>query len=229
MITSFGVLGAMPEEVRLLAAGLQECRSRTLAGVEFLTGRMGGKTVTVCCAGMGKVNAACAAQLLVTVFGARALVFSGIAGNMSAQIGVGDMVLGDVVCYHDAELPMIAQSYPFLTVYRADSDLLAAAEAACREQGVRYLVGRIATGDCFVSDPALKQAILAKCRPACVEMEGAAVAQVAAKNDLPFLILRTMSDDCSEDARQKLVVRQFDIGDYCKTAAAVTAAVLARA
>ena len=228
MIGTIGVLGAMPEEVALLAGRLEERQSRKIAGVEFITGQMEGRQVTVCCAGMGKVNAAVAAQLLITVFGAKALLFSGIAGNMSTDIGVGDMVVSSEAVYHDAELPMIAQSYPFLSAYPADKALIDAACAACAEAGVHYLVGRIATGDLFIGDSETKRKIEAACHPACVEMEGAAVAQVAAKSDTPFVILRTMSDNCDEDAREKLVVQQFDITEYCRTASTVTAGVIAR-
>ena len=228
MIENIGILGAMPEEVRLLSEQLEGVARRRIAGVEFLSGSMAGKKVTVCCAGMGKVNAAAASQLLISVFGAQALLFSGIAGNMSTEIGVGDMVISDEAVYHDAELPMIAQSYPFLSAYPADPELVAAARAACDDAGVRYLVGRIATGDLFIGDSETKRRIEKACHPACVEMEGAAVAQVAAKNDIPFVILRTMSDNCDEDAREKLVVQQFDITDYCRTASTVTAGVIAR-
>ena len=228
MIENIGVLGAMPQEVQLLAERLEGVESRRIAGVEFLSGGMAGKRVTVCCAGMGKVNAAAASQLLISVFGAKALLFSGIAGNMSTEIGVGDMVISNEAVYHDAELPMIAQSYPFLSAYPADPALVEAARDSCAAAGVRYLVGRIATGDLFIGDSETKRRIEAACHPACVEMEGAAVAQVAAKNEIPFVILRTMSDNCDEDAREKLVVQQFDITDYCRTASTVTAGVIAR-
>lgn len=228
MIEHIGVLGAMPEEVKLLSERLEGIGQQRIAGVDFISGTMSGKKVTICCAGMGKVNAAVAAQLLITVFGAEALIFSGIAGNMSPEIGVGDMVISEEAVYHDAELPMIAQSYPFLSAYPAAPDLIAAARSSCEEAGVRYLVGRIATGDRFIGDSAVKRDIEAACHPACVEMEGAAVAQVAAKNDLPFVVLRTMSDNCDEDAREKLVVQQFDITEYCRTASTVTAGVIAR-
>ncbi len=226
MPQKIGVMGALPDEVKLLADQLQQTETRRVAGVDFITGTMGDRQVTLCCAGMGKVNAAAAAQLLISVFGAKALVFSGIAGNMSGKVGVGDLVISDTVVYHDAELPMIAQSYPYVSEYHADPALVRAAVAACEGAGIRHIVGKIATGDRFVADSALKQQIWQACRPDCVEMEGAAVAQVAAKNDLPFVILRTMSDDCDEGAREKLVVQQFDITEYCRTASTVTAAVL---
>lgn len=228
MIENIGVLGAMPKEVELLTERLEWVEQRRIAGVEFVSGEMGKKRVTLCCAGMGKVNAAVAAQLLITVFGAKALIFSGIAGNMSTKIGVGDMVISSEAVYHDAELPMIAQSYPFLSAYPADAGMIKAAQESCEENGVRHLVGRIATGDLFIGDSETKRRIEAACHPACVEMEGAAVAQVAAKNDIPFVILRTMSDNCDEAAREKLVVQKFDITEYCRTASTVTAGVIAR-
>ena len=123
---------------------------------------------------------------------------------------------------------MIAQSCPFLSAYPADAGMIKAAQESCEENGVQHLVGRIATGDLFIGDSETKRRIEAACHPACVEMEGAAVAQVAAKNDIPFVILRTMSDNCDEAAREKLVVQQFDITEYCRTASTVTAGVIAR-
>ncbi|MEG1931532.1 MAG: 5'-methylthioadenosine/S-adenosylhomocysteine nucleosidase, partial [Pygmaiobacter sp.] len=173
-----GILGAMPEEVALLVGRLGESKCCKLGGVEFYTGTLGEKRVALCCAGMGKANAAAATQLLITAFGAQAILFSGIAGNMTARIGIGDVVVSDRVTYHDAELSMLSQNYPNLTEYAADPALIAAAEQACRAKGVRHIVGKIATGDKFVGDSTTKNAIKAFCDPVCVEMEGAAVAHI---------------------------------------------------
>ena len=78
-----------------------------------------GKQVVVCCAGMGKANAASTVQVLCTKYGIDKLIFSGIAGNMTSKIGIGDVCIGETVVYHDAELSMIAQSAPFQTEYPA--------------------------------------------------------------------------------------------------------------
>lgn len=222
MFDTIGIMGAMPEEVRLLAEKLGGESSRRLGGVDFFEGELSGHKVVVCCAGMGKVNAAAATQLLITAFGAKAILFSGIAGNMSEKIGIGDVVVSDKVVYHDAELSMISQNYPGLKEYTADARLIQAAEAACEKQGVRHIVGKIATGDTFVGDGETKRAIQKKCAPACVEMEGAAVAHIAAKNDLPFVIVRAMSDNSDEAGAELLVGKAFDISEYCKTASAIT-------
>lgn len=216
-----GLMGAMPEEIALLNERMTDKGEETAAGVTFYTGLLRGRRAVLCCAGMGKVNAACAAQLLVTKFGAGALVFSGIAGNMTDKIGVGDVVIGGTLLYHDAERRMIAESWPHLQEFTGDPAMLAAAEQACAAAGVKYIVGKIATGDDFVGDSATKKAIVAKCAPDCVEMEGAAVAHVAAKNGVPCVVLRAMSDNADEEAYDTLVGKPFDISEYCSTAARI--------
>ena len=84
-------------------------------------------------------------------------------------------------------------------------------------------MGKIATGDLFVGDSETKAAIEAKCAPDCVEMEGAAVSQIAAKNGVPCVILRAMSDNADESGYEVLVVKQFSITEYVKTATEIVA------
>ena len=157
---------------------------------------------------------------------AQKIIFSGIAGNMTSKIGIGDVVIGKTVLYHDAQLDMICQNPPFLKEYTGDPELIAAAEKACAEAGVKALVGKIATGDLFVGDSATKAAIEAKCAPDCVEMEGAAVSQIAAKNGVPCVILRAMSDNADEDGHEVLVVKKFSIAEYVATATKIVAAMV---
>lgn len=215
------IMGAMPDEVDQLAALLENCRTETYAGVEYVQGEMEGKPVVLCCAGMGKANAASTVQVLASRYGAHRLIFSGIAGNMSSEIGVGDVVIGKVVVYHDAEPDMICQSAPFLKEFAGDPALIAAAEEACQTLGIHFLTGKIATGDQFVGDSATKAAIAAKCAPDCVEMEGAAVSQIAARNGIPCVVLRAMSDNADEKGHEKLVVKNFSIAEYVATATAI--------
>lgn len=218
-----GILGAMPDEIALLDSKLADKREEKIGGCTFYLGTMHGKSIVLCCAGMGKVNSAAATQLLITHFGAEAVVFIGIAGSMTGKIGIGDVVISDTVVYHDAENRMIAEAYPHMQSFKADGALIRAAETACADAKVNYIVGKIATGDKFIGDAETKNAIAAACAPDCVEMEGAAVAHVAAKNDTPFVILRAMSDLADESAYDTLVVKQFDIKEYCHTAATICA------
>ena len=98
-----GLMGAMEDEIAPLAACMVAKESTSLGGIRFTSGLLGGKKVVLCCAGMGKAQSAAATQLLCTHFGATAIVFSGIAGNMTDKIGVGDVCLGGTLVYHDGE------------------------------------------------------------------------------------------------------------------------------
>ena len=219
----YGIMGAMPEEVDQLCAKLQDVTCETYAGVDYHRGTLHGKAVVVCCAGMGKANAASTVQVLCTRYGIGQLIFSGVAGNMTSKIGIGDVCVGETVVYHDADMDMLCQSAPFTTEYHGDPALVRAALDACAACGVKAIAGKIATGDRFVGDAATKQAIAAACAPDCVEMEGAAVSQTAARNGVPCVVLRAMSDNADEAGYEVLVVRDFSIAEYVKTATAIVA------
>ena len=223
-----GIMGAMPDEVDQLCARLSDVTVESYGGVEYHQGKLAGKQVVVCCAGMGKANAAATTQVLITRFGAQRIIFSGIAGNMTSRIGIGDVVVGKTVVYHDAQDDMIAQSAPFTAEYPGDEEMVKAAMAACEEVGVKAIAGKIATGDRFVGDSATKNAIAARVDPDCVEMEGAAVAQIAARNNVPCVVLRAMSDNADEAGHEVLVVKKFSIAEYVTTATRIVARMLER-
>ena len=229
MTMIYGIMGALPEEIRLLGENLTEKTSRRVADVDFISGSCAGHTVVLCCAGMGKVNAAAATQILISVFGARRIVFSGIAGNCSPLLDVGDVAVGCELVHHDIDDLTLENTGLKAEVYRAEPALVAAAEAACKKLGVHAVTGRIATGEKFICETAVKNDIVAHCDPLCVEMEGAAVAQVATKNGVPFVVVRAMSDNADEEAFDKLVVKQFDITEYCNTAADIVLDILKNA
>ena len=223
-----GIMGAMPDEVDQLCDRLTDVKVEEYGGVSYHCGSLAGRQLVVCCAGMGKANAAATTQVLITKYGAGQIIFSGIAGNMTSKIGIGDVVIGGTVLYHDAQLDMICQNPPYLKEYHGDPALIAAAEAACQEAGVRYITGKIATGDLFIGDSESKAAIAAKCGPDCVEMEGAAVSQIAAKNGVPCVILRAMSDNADEAGHEVLVVKKFSIAEYVATATKIVASMIQR-
>ncbi len=221
MYNTIGIMGAMPDEIAFINAKLQNKKETKLGGNTFYEGDLHGKHIVLVCAGMGKANAAAAAQLLCTSFNANCVIFSGIAGNMTSKIGVGDIVIGKNAVYHDAENRMIAEVYPNLQEFSADENIVECAKNACETLNVKYIIGKVATGDQFIGDSETKKKIAEAFAPDCVEMEGAAVAHICAKNDVPFVILRAMSDNCDEEAYETLVGKPFDISEYCKTAAQI--------
>ena len=225
----YGIMGALPEEIRLLSENFSDKTTRRVADVDFISGSYAGHTVVLCCAGMGKGNAAAATQILISVFGAQRVVFSGIAGNCSPLLDVGDVAVGSELVHHDIDDLTLENTGLKAEVFHADAALVAAAEAACKKLGVNAVTGRIATGEKFICETEVKNAIIAYCNPLCVEMEGAAVAQVCVKNSVPFVVVRSMSDNADEEAFEKIVVKQFDCTEYCNTAAAIVLDILANA
>ena len=217
-----GIMGAMPDEVDQLCARLENVTKENYAGVEYHCGTLQGKQVVVCCAGMGKANAASTVQVLCTKYGIDKLIFSGIAGNMTSKIGIGDVCVGETVVYHDAELSMIAQSAPFQTEYHAIPRWCRPRSTlhCLRREGHRGQDRPRATPSSARRD---EKAIEEKCHPDCVEMEGAAVSQIAGRNGVPCVILRAMSDNADESGYEVLVVKQFSITEYVKTATEIVA------
>ena len=222
---SFGVIGALDKEVADLVASLARPEPHVTAGLTVYTGLLGDVSVATCTAGMGTVNVAAAAQVLVSTFGAQALVLSGIAGNLNPQLGIGDVVVGQRLEYLDTDVSLLAESAPHLESFESDATLARLALRACKEVGVDAIAGTIATGNRFVSDPARAREIVAATGADCVEMEGAAVAHVAAKNGIPSLVIRAMSDNCDEDY-ETFVTRELDLEEYARTAASITRRVI---
>ncbi len=217
----YGVIGALAKEVEVLLSKMEGVQTQTVAGVEVHRGTLQGKPLALCRCGMGNANAAAATQLLITGFGVGAVINTGIAGNLSPILHVGEVAIATSVLYHDGEPAMLAKSFPFQSEFEADETLVSAAARACRALSVPCATGRIATGDAFISAEADRKRIQRMYAPLCVEMESAAVGHIAAKNGVPFVCVRAMSDDADEAGREKLVVQQFDISAYCQTAGAI--------
>lgn len=195
-----GIIGAMGLEVERLRNRMEGRTEETFAGRLFYRGCLGGTEAVLVCSGIGKVNAAITTQLLVDRFDVGAVINTGIAGGSCADIGLRDVVISDVVAYHDMDQRILSLSYPNLREFTADADLVARAEAACGDK-VRHRVGKVATGDQFISDSAVKADIVARLAPCCVEMEGGAIAHACAANDIPFVVIRCISDNADDSAQ----------------------------
>lgn len=198
----WGILGALPEEVALLVQAMDVQSQCEHYGTAFYQGTLEGRQAVVACCSVGKVNAALCASLMIRELGVGAVVNVGIAGALDGRLGMLDVVLSSNAAFHDAE-PLMRQFYPFRLDFDADPGLLALAEQACQSLSDRLglcLTGRIATGDVFVQGGSVKENIVRRLSPLCVEMEGAAVAQACHMNGVPFLIIRTISDSADDAA-----------------------------
>ena len=205
------IIGALEKEVSQIYDALSERSIVEEAGLDVARGTFEGVQVVACTAGMGTVNAAAATQHLLSRYGAGTVIFSGIAGGLNPALHINDVVIGERLRYLDTDTSLIAESTPGLEEF-ASSPLVDAAEAVLRDKGSvdaavnpaapgddapRYLRGTIATGDRFITGD-LRDTVVAQTNADCAEMEGAAVAHIAAKNGAACLVLRAISDNCDE-------------------------------
>lgn len=205
-----GIIGAMEEEVAGLKAHMKDVRTEERAGMVFYTGTLCRKECTVVCSGIGKVNAAACAQILADRFGVSMIMNTGIAGGLHEEVNVGDIVLSTDAVQHDMDcvgfgyapgvIPRMKESF-----FRAAPELVDLAEQCCREENPEIGVfrGRVASGDCFVSSAQKKAEIREKFDAWCCEMEGAAIAQTAYLNGLPWIIIRAISDKADGTAAEQ--------------------------
>jgi adenosylhomocysteine nucleosidase len=199
------ILGAMPEEIVALVSALNE-RSESLAGgFGIHAGELEGKPVLVVRCGIGKVNAAAVAQLLV-LRQPRALIFTGVAGAVDPGLQVGDIVVASDALQHDVDVtalgyePGLVPGEPLS--WSSDPHLVELAVSSAAElTDVRVVTGRVVSGDQFVADRRRKASLQKRFGASCVEMEGAAVAQVCSRAGVPFVIIRSISDSADHDAQ----------------------------
>ena len=189
-----GIISAMEPEMRSLALSLDGVRTERHSALEYNVGRLDGAECVVCECGVGKVNAAIHAQILIDRFSPAAILFTGVAGALSPEVRFFDTVIGDELVYHDMQDFVIESFGPLQPDYRADGRLVSIAADVCASLGVPHKVGRIATGDIFVSDASEKADIFARTGALCTEMEGCAVAHTATLAGVPFAVLRAISD-----------------------------------
>ena len=205
-MTKLGIIGAMREEVETLVEKLSEVRQQSHAWSTYYEGKLEGLDVVVVQCGVGKVNAAMCAQILCSVYGVTHLVNTGIAGSLNAQLDIGDLVVSRDAMYHDFDCNAFgypAGKVPGMDViaFPADEKLMEQAFAAAEAVNPGHTkVGRVASGDQFVASKALKEKIITVTQALCTEMEGAAIAQTAYRNGIPYVILRAISDKADDSA-----------------------------
>lgn len=201
---TIGIIGAMQVEVDYLRSLMQGRVEQTRAGgILFEKGQIKDKEVVLVRSGVGKVNAALCAQRLALEFGCEAVINTGIAGAMAKGLGVMDFVVSTDAVQHDVDATGFGYKkgqIPQMDVFsfEADKNLVNSIQKAFDSSEFakehKMIQGRIATGDQFISEKSVKESIAENFEPACVEMEGAAIAQACYLNNVPFAILRCMSD-----------------------------------
>lgn len=195
-----GIIGAMREEVQTLLDYMKDEQESDRGGMSFFEGTLEDLDVVVVQSGIGKVNAAVCVQILCTDFHVTHIVNTGVAGSLDAQLDICDMLISRDAMYHDVDVTIFGYPYGHVpgvdvTAFPADELLMQTAYRAAEEVNPGHTrFGRVASGDQFIADHVKKAEIIAHTHASCCEMEGAAIAQVAYRNKVPFVILRAISD-----------------------------------
>ena len=204
-----GIIGAMDEEVAKIKEQMDDVKVVTIAAMDFYEGSIHGYPVVVVRSGIGKVNAAMCAQILAVKYQVDAIINTGIAGSLDAQIDIGDIVLSTDTLEHDMDA--VAFGYPVGQIprmdtlsFEADNKLRELAKDVCQSVNpdISVFEGRVVSGDQFISDKNKKNWLVSTFKGSCTEMEGAAIGHAAYLNGIPFLIIRAISDKADDSASE---------------------------
>ncbi|WP_019243556.1 MULTISPECIES: 5'-methylthioadenosine/adenosylhomocysteine nucleosidase [Bacillus] len=210
-VQPIGIIGAMDSEVTTLKSKLDNEKIVKKAGLEFHQGTLNGKEVVIVQSGIGKVNAALCAQILVDDFNVSTLINSGVAGGLYKDLKVGDVVISNRAVEHDSDVTAFGHKKGYIsgmhgdgepTYFETDADLAKKTQEVASEvlKENKAYIGTIASGDIFVSDAALKTSLVEQFDAYAAEMEGAAIAHVAYLNKVPVTIIRSISDLANGEA-----------------------------
>lgn len=210
-----GIIGAMDEEIELLHQNVTLIKQSTIAGITYYEGSLCGQSIIYCKSGVGKVNAAICTQVLLS-FSVDCVWFTGVAGALDKRLDVGDIVISSSAMQHDIDVTALGFAkgvIPFQvqSEFIADDTLIKLAKQAGDALFPnRTVIGKIVSGDQFIASVDKVSELHATFNGVCAEMEGAAVAQVCSANEVPFIIIRSMSDkaDGSADVTYKDFVVQ---------------------
>ncbi|UCZ52306.1 5'-methylthioadenosine/adenosylhomocysteine nucleosidase [Bacillus shivajii] len=204
-----GIIGAMKEEIQYFKEQTIDLRTEVIGKKEFLVGSWQDHEVVISQSGVGKVNGAITSQMMIDVFKVEAIIFTGVAGAMNPSLEIGDVVISTSCQQHDIDasslgfakgtIPMSGGPSDFV----ADENLVGKAYESAKEvlkEKNKVIKGKILSGDQFISNKEEVRELRDMFHGDCVEMEGAAVAHVSYTSNIPYVIIRSISDKANGDA-----------------------------
>lgn len=201
-----GIIGAMDEELEILLKDMDLHEEKKMANMTFNKGNLWNNEVVSVVCGIGKVNAAICTQILISNFNVDKVINVGVAGGISKDIYPGDIVIADNLVEHDMDTTAFGDAYgqvPRLDTFdfKCDSTLVELARKACAKvEGINTFVGRIVSGDVFVDSLEKIKWLEAEFSALSCEMEGASIAHTCYLNNIPFVVIRSISDNANNGA-----------------------------
>ena len=217
-----GIIGAMAQEVERLKGEMEVRRTMAKASMEFWEGTLNGTDAVVVQSGIGKVNAAICAQILCDIFEVTHVINTGVAGSLNAALDIGDIVISRDVIHHDMDVRVFGYALgqvPQLDTlaFPGDESMIRLALSSCEEAnpGLHTTVGRVVSGDQFISDREVKERLITEFHADCTEMEGASIAHASYLNGLPFVVIRAISDKADDSARMDYPAFEREAAGHC--------------
>lgn len=202
----FGIIAAMQEEMQEIEKIMTEKENQKIYELNFIKGKINNIDVVLVAAGVGKVNAARTTQILIDNFQVDAIINVGSAGSSNDELEIGDIVIGNKIVQHDFDITAFGHPKGYISnvgqYMESDSTLIEKMEqtiSKLKENEFKIKIGTIATGDIFCTELKMKEKIRTKFNSDAIEMEGAAIAQVCKLDNIPFLVIRSISDKPNGD------------------------------
>ena len=199
-----GIIGAMDVEVETIRAAMYNTMDRTISGIPFTLGKLNGQSAIIARCGIGKVNAAVCAQIMISMFSVNEIINTGVAGAIAHGIKQNDIVIADKFVQHDVDTSAIGDPVGFVSTinkmyFKADRGITSRLQLAIGDKA-RTIVGTVATGDQFIADKNVTHKLLLRFNAVACDMEGGAIAQVCTLAGVPFGAVRCISDSADENA-----------------------------
>ncbi len=202
-----GIIGAMGVEVRALKEMMQESVSQSISGIEFTSGKINGTDVVVAACGIGKVFAGLCAEVMILKYKPDYVINTGVGGTLSRHLSIGNIAIASGVVQHDMDTTALGDPAGLISGinvvrFECDKHLVSLIENAADVAGFARYTGTVATGDCFIADQDKKNLIAKTFDAIACEMEGGAIGQVCYVNNVPFAVIRAISDDADGNSHE---------------------------
>lgn len=209
-------MGAMQEEVEPLLANFENINIVEYANNKYYEVNYNGLDIVIAYSKIGKVFASLTASTMIEKFGCDTLLFSGVAGAINPELKIGDLIIADKLCQHDLDITAFGHPHGYVpegkVFVETSNELRQIAKKVANENNIKVIEGTIATGDQFVHSVERKEFIETTFKADALEMEGASVAVVCDSLNVPFFILRAISDSADGGA-------DIDFDEFLKSSA----------
>lgn len=203
-MSKIAIMGAMPEEIAPLLEQVENVKKVEYANNSYYEATYKGKELVIAYSKIGKVFSSLTASTLLEKFACDKLLFSGVAGAINPSLKIGDLIIADKLCQHDLDISIFGHDFGFVPegakFVEADANLRQIAKEVATKNELSLIEGTIATGDQFVASNERKAFIAKNFQADALEMEGASVAVVCDALNVPFFILRAISDTANDEA-----------------------------